>query len=185
MAGLGTGRMTLRAFTPADVDHLVALDADPEVTRFLTGGRPTPRRTVVEEVLPRVLHRHPATGRPDFWVAEQRGTGEFLGWFEFRHLDDDGAGAELGYRLRHAAWGRGLATEGARALVADGFAGPLVQRVTASTMTVNTASRRVLEKAGLRYVRTVHQAWPEVIEGSEHGDVEYALTRTEWESARR
>lgn len=185
MAELGTGRMTLRPFTPADVDHLVAPDADPAVMRHLTGGRPTPRRTVEEEVLPRVLRRLPATGRPGFWAAADRATGGFLGWFEFRPLDDAGTEVALGYRLRRAAWGRGLATEGARALVDDGFTGPLVQRVVASTMTVNAASRRVLEKAGLRYVRTVHGAWPEVIEGSEHGDVEYALTRAEWVAARR
>jgi hypothetical protein len=89
----GTARMTLRPFPPADVGHLVALDADPAVMRFLTG--------------------------------------DFLGWFEFRPLDQVGTGIELGYRLRRAAWGRGLATEGARALVDDGFTGPLVQRVVA------------------------------------------------------
>ncbi|WNV73666.1 GNAT family N-acetyltransferase [Geodermatophilus sp. DSM 44513] len=135
-------------------------------------------------MLPRLLHRHPATGRPGYWAAEDRGTGRFLGWFAFRPLDDGGAEVELGYRLRRAAWGRGLATEGARALVDDGFAGPLLQRVCASTMTVNAASRRVLERTGLRLVRTVHLPWPEVIDGSEHGDVEYALTRAEW-AARR
>jgi RimJ/RimL family protein N-acetyltransferase len=53
--------------------------------------------------------------------------------------------------------------------------------VVAETMAVNTASRRVMEKAGLRYVRTFHQEWPEHIEGSEHGDVEYALTKADWE----
>lgn len=48
-------------------------------------------------------------------------------------------------------------------------------------MTVNTGSRRVMEKAGLRYVRTFFTTWPEgPVEGSEHGDVEYALTRDEW-----
>jgi hypothetical protein len=38
-----------------------------------------------------------------------------------------------------------------------------------------------MEKAGLRYVRTFHQEWPERIEGEEHGDVEYALTKADWE----
>lgn len=54
------------------------------------------------------------------------------------------------------------------------------ERVTANTMTVNVGSRRVLEKAGLAFVRTYFEDWPEVIEGSEEGDVEYALTREEW-----
>jgi RimJ/RimL family protein N-acetyltransferase len=48
-------------------------------------------------------------------------------------------------------------------------------------MTVNTGSRRVMEKAGLRYVRTFFMAWPESIPGDEHGDVEYALAREAWE----
>jgi hypothetical protein len=39
----------------------------------------------------------------------------------------------------------------------------------------------VLEKAGLRYVRTFFEEWPETIEGSDEGDVEYALTREEWQ----
>jgi RimJ/RimL family protein N-acetyltransferase len=47
-------------------------------------------------------------------------------------------------------------------------------------MAVNAASRRVMEKAGLRYVRTFYQKWPERIEGDEHGDVEYALTKADW-----
>lgn len=49
-------------------------------------------------------------------------------------------------------------------------------------MAVNTASRRVMEKAGLRYIRTFHQDWPEPIPGDEHGEVEYALTKAEWEA---
>jgi RimJ/RimL family protein N-acetyltransferase len=58
-----------------------------------------------------------------------------------------------------------------------------VARVRAETMVVNVASRRVMEKAGLRYVRTFHQEWPDPIPGDEEGDVEYALTRAEWAAA--
>lgn len=47
-------------------------------------------------------------------------------------------------------------------------------------MTVNAASRRVLEKAGLEYVRTFFADWPDVIAGGEHGDVEYAADRDRW-----
>ncbi len=87
----------------------------------------------------------------------------------------------LGYRLRRSAWGKGYAKEGSRALIRKGFTELGVQRVVAETMAVNTASRRVMEKAGLTYVRTFHQEWPERIEGEEHGDVEYALTKSDWE----
>lgn len=56
-----------------------------------------------------------------------------------------------------------------------------VRRVVASTMAVNTASRRVMEKAGLDFVRAFTQPWPYVLEGCEHGDVEYAVDRADWE----
>ncbi len=88
---------------------------------------------------------------------------------------------ELGYRLRKSDWGKGYATEGSRALIHKGFAELGVQRVVASTMVVNVASRRVMEKAGLKLVRTFHQPWPDSIEGEEEGDVEYGLLRSEWE----
>ncbi|TVT32063.1 GNAT family N-acetyltransferase [Amycolatopsis rhizosphaerae] len=167
---LETGRLVLRAFTEADADRVTELDSDPEVMRHLTGGKPTPREVVVREVLPKLR----AGG---YWAAQLKATGEFLGWFEFRPCP---AGTELGYRLRRAAWGQGYATEGARALIDKGFAEPGVERVVAYTMTVNTPSRRVMEKAGLGFVRTFHQHWPEAIDGSEHGDVEYALDRRDW-----
>jgi RimJ/RimL family protein N-acetyltransferase len=88
--------------------------------------------------------------------------------------------AELGYRLRVSAWGRGYATEGARALVRRAFTGLAVTRLVATTMAVSTRSRRVLEKAGLEYLRTVHLDWPDPLPGTEHGDVEYQLHRDDW-----
>ncbi|GAA5534407.1 hypothetical protein Dalu01_02818 [Deinococcus aluminii] len=182
---LETERLLLRRFTEADEDRLWDLDRDPAVMRFLNGGRPTPREMVREEVLPHILAeygRWEAYGR---WAAEERATGEFLGWFALRPVSgEDFTCLELGYRLRRSAWGRGYATEGARALVRRAFADLGAQRVVAFTMTVNAASRRVMEKAGLGFVRTFFQDWPEVIEGSEEGDVEYALTRAQWEEAR-
>lgn len=78
------------------------------------------------------------------------------------------------------AWGHGYATEGARALVRLAFTVLGAERVVATTMTVNARSRRVLEKAGLSLVRTFFAPWPEYLEGAEHGDVEYAVSRQDW-----
>ncbi|MFB9737868.1 GNAT family N-acetyltransferase [Streptomyces thermocoprophilus] len=185
-AYLETARLVLRPFTPDDADDLHALDNDPDVMRFLNGGRPTSRGTVRDRVLPRLLHEHPCLGTRGYWAAQEKDSGVFLGWFEFRPLDDaDAAVVELGYRLVKAAWGRGYATEGARALIDHGFTTyPALRRVTANTMTVNHASRRVMEKAGLRFLRTYFEDWPDRIPGSEHGEVEYELTREEWERRR-
>ncbi len=88
----------------------------------------------------------------------------------------------LGYRLRRAAWNQGYATEGSRALIRKGFSDLEIQRVFAHTMTVNAASRRVLEKSGLVLVRTFPYEGTDAIEGFEHGEVEYALTKPQWEA---
>ncbi|MFJ9769690.1 GNAT family N-acetyltransferase [Kitasatospora sp. NPDC101157] len=182
---LDTARLALRPFTEADTDHLHALDNDPEVMRFINGGAPTSREAVETRVLPRLLHDHPCLGTRGFWAAEERATGHFLGWFEFRPLDDDTpAVVELGYRLNRTAWGRGYATEGSRALIDKGFTDLGVERVTANTMAVNSRSRRVMEKSGLSFLRNFTGDWPDAIPGSEHGEVEYQLTRADWRQGR-
>ncbi|MDQ3989568.1 MAG: GNAT family N-acetyltransferase [Actinomycetota bacterium] len=178
---LRTDRMVLRRFTADDVDLLVELDSDPEVMQYITGGRPTPREEVERDVLPAFLAYYERFAGYGFWAAVEAATSDFLGWFHFRpreggSLDE----AELGYRLRRSAWGKGYATEGSRALIRAGFTEHGVERVVADAMAVHTASRRVMEKAGLRLVRTFHQPWPYRIEGDEHGDVEYALDRADW-----
>ncbi|MCH0543378.1 GNAT family N-acetyltransferase [Streptomyces sp. MUM 203J] len=184
---LETPRLALRPFTDteADTDRVHALHNDPEVMRFINGGRPVSRETIRAETLPRLLHDHPCFGTRGYWAAEERTTGTFLGWFEFRPpADDDPAVAELGYRLNREAWGRGYATEGSRALIRHGFTTLGVRRVTAETMTVNTRSRRVMEKSGLTCLRHFTGDWPDPIPGSEQGDVTYVLTRGDWEARR-
>jgi RimJ/RimL family protein N-acetyltransferase len=184
---LETERLVLRTFTEADVDNLFDLDDDPDVTYYVNGGRRTPREEIERTVLPRFLSYYERGSRYGFWAAVEKSTGAFLGWFHFRPREGaDPDQPELGYRLRKAAWGKGYATEGSRALIDKGFAELGARRVTAETMVVNTRSRRVMEKCGLTLVRTFHQDWPDSdpIEGSELGDVECALTRAEWERQR-
>jgi RimJ/RimL family protein N-acetyltransferase len=178
---LETERMLLRRFTSDDADLLVELDSDPAVMARITGGLPTPREEIEMDVLPAFLAYHERGDRWGFWAAIEKGSGEFLGWFHLRPGPGDPPDEpELGYRLRASAWGRGYATEGARALVRKAFEELGARRVRAETMAVHAASRRVMEKAGLRCARTFHQPWPYRIEGDEAGDVEYALTREEW-----
>jgi len=178
---LKTERLVLRRFTEADADDLFDLDGDPEVMRFLTGGKPTPREVIRDETLPRFLRAYERFEGFGVWAANERSNGKFLGWFEFHPPEGRGPEeAELGYRLRRSAWGKGYATEGSLALIRKGFAELGVRRVVAETMAVNSASRRVMEKAGLTYVRTFHQYWPEPIAGAEHGEVEYALTKADY-----
>jgi RimJ/RimL family protein N-acetyltransferase len=85
--------------------------------------------------------------------------------------------AELGYRLRRMDWGQGLASEGALALVNWGFSSGEYDKIVATTMAVNHGSRRVMEKIGMNYARTVAFDGPDPIPGSEHGEVWYELMR--------
>lgn len=181
---LETDRLLLRQFTPADVDNLVELDSDPDVMHYINGGRPTPRAEIEYDYLPAFLGYYQRFAGYGFWAAIEKATGQFLGWFHFRPVPDGAPDEpELGYRLRKSAWGKGYATEGSKAVIAKGFTELGARRIWATTMAVNRGSRRVMEKAGLRFVRTFFQDWPDHIEGAEHGDVEYALTRDEWELA--
>lgn len=180
---LETPRLTLRQFTADDVDNLFDLNRDPEVMRYINGGRPTPREELRDKVIPFHLAVYEQLDRLGTWAAESAATGEFLGWFHFRPgPGTDITNIDLGYRLRRSAWNKGYATEGSRGLVDMGFTDLGVERVFGHTMTVNTASRRVLEKCGLTLVRTTPWEGLDAIEGSEHGEVEYALTRPEWEA---
>lgn len=178
---LETERLLLRRFTGADAENLHALDGDPEVMRFLDDGRPKSRETVEAETLPILLRSYERSAGLGVWATVGRSSGEFVGWFALQPAEgEDPEEVELGYRLRRSAWGKGYATEGSQALIRKAFTELGVRRVFAQTMAVNTASRRAMEKAGLKLVRTFHEEWPHPIEGAEHGEVEYALTWAGW-----
>lgn len=84
-------------------------------------------------------------------AVEEKASGQFLGWFHLRPGEGHGPDEpELGYRLRRSAWGKGYATEGCLALIDKAFTEHGVRRVLAETMAVHTASRRVMEKCGVR-----------------------------------
>jgi RimJ/RimL family protein N-acetyltransferase len=189
-SNLNTERLRLRRFTPADVDHLYALDNDPDVMRYINGGTPTPRHVIERELLPGFLHFDAQTSCFGFWAAETRAASEFVGWFLLRNAADDPTTAYLGYRLHRAYWGRGYATEGASALVGCGFDACSLQQVIATTYEENGASRRVMEKLGMRYVRAFRLTPEELTRSDTHhaesvevwngDDVEYCITRDEW-----
>jgi RimJ/RimL family protein N-acetyltransferase len=152
--------------------------------RYITGRLPEPGRNKIrDEIIPFQLafyDQHPGFGT---WAADDIGTGEFLGWFHLRPRRSDGA-IDLGYRAPPDGLGNGYATEGSRALVDKGFAEHSIDRVVAETMTVNLASRRVMEKCGLTHVRTFFEEEHYAADGADQGTVEYQLTRADWEAAR-
>jgi RimJ/RimL family protein N-acetyltransferase len=180
---LETERLVLRHFTAGDAGHLYDLNDDPDVMWFLTGGEPTPRERIENHIIPRVLGFHARSGWQGYWAAEVKPEREFIGWFHL--LPDEDGSVDLGYRLRKAAWNKGYATEASRALIRKCFTELGVDRMTAHTMTVNHASRRVMEKCGLALFDTHPSPGLPDIPGAEQGEVVYALTREQWEEAAR
>ena len=161
-----TERLDLRPLTIGDVVALYELDSDPEVMRYTLHGRPSTLEEVEATVRDRIGAR---------WMGYERATGEFVGWYAL--VPHDRGEYEIGYRLRRAMWGRGLATEGTRALVDAAFDRLGATRIWAQTMAVNARSRAVMERCGLRHVRTFHLDFDDPIPGTEEGEVEYELRR--------
>src|SRR4051794_5457389 len=124
---LVSARLRLRAVTAGDAMDLWALDADPEVRRYVHQPETPTLESIRDSMIPRWQGFDLATPAMGYWVAEAIGGGEdsFIGWFHLRPPTADGPlGAddlELGFRLRRAVWGRGLASEGARTLLGYGF----------------------------------------------------------------
>jgi RimJ/RimL family protein N-acetyltransferase len=185
-----TERLTLRQFTEADLENLVALDSDPEVMRYLNGGIPTPREVIARDILPRFIQSY-APGGFGFWAIVERASGAFLGRVGLLPDDERPGEATLGYRLLRAAWGHGYATEAARALLRATFREAGVQRVTATTYQDNRASRQVMDRLGMTLARTFRYtpqdlaaAYDSYVPSADlwdGDDVEYALTRADWE----
>ncbi len=169
---LRTAHLTLRPVSPADRADLMALEADAEVMRYLNGGLPVPATGLFDADF-----LTPRGEEPEVLAAHHQADGTFIGWF---CLFDDGVvdglrSAEVGYRLRREAWGKGYATEGVRGLVEAALNSLGFDRVQAETMTVNQASRRVLEKAGLHPVKTVFPNPASQIPGADQGEVIYEI----------
>jgi RimJ/RimL family protein N-acetyltransferase len=176
---LRTARLELRPLTADDGDLLVELDGDPDVMEFLS-GRTTAAQEVIEVWMPRRTQpEHDALGL-GYWSGFEKGV--FVGWFCLTPTEE--SGAELGYRLRRRAWGRGLASEGAARLMEHGFDTVGLERIWAETMAANVRSRAVLERLGLRHIRTDIRQWDEPLPGAELGEVVYELTADEF-AARR
>lgn len=162
---LETERLILRQFTQADADNLLELNSDPDVVRFTPdANQPIDYIIIQNELLPKYIAYYEKYAGYGVWAAIEKSSQEFIGWFYFRpvvyasYFNSALANAsdiELGYRLRKNAWGKGYATEGAKALVLKGFSQLGTQRVIAVALDVNLASRRVMEKVGLKFEKKV------------------------------
>jgi ribosomal-protein-alanine N-acetyltransferase len=145
-----TPRLTMRPLHPGDIDDIARLYGDAEVTRYLAGGvRSRERAQAWLDAELAFWLKHRRIGR--FMVAD-RDTGAFLGQCGLRDLDLSGE-IELGYAFVQTAWGRGIATEAARATVDFSFQNSDLDHIAGVTFVKNLASKKVLTNIGMRYIR--------------------------------
>lgn len=155
---LSTDRLVLRGWRDEDLDPLAALDADPEVMKFIGDGRPRPREQAAR-TLRRLREMWNDQGFGLFAVAWRADVteagaepGAFVGWVGLAvptFLPEILPAVEIGWRLRREWWGRGLATEAARAVLRFGFEEINLDRIVSVCHVDNHASENVMRKLGM------------------------------------
>jgi RimJ/RimL family protein N-acetyltransferase len=160
METFATSRLTAEKLHENHLADLVALHLDPEVSRFLGGVRSP--ETTREYLATNLAHwdRHGF----GLWVIRTR-EGEFAGRAGIRHLVVEGVPeVEIAYTFRRPFWGHGFASEIAKALSAIGLQQLDLPSLVGVVSVENLASRRVLEKSGFDFERTlIHQGEDTVV----------------------
>jgi RimJ/RimL family protein N-acetyltransferase len=144
---LETERLTLRPFRDADLDAYAAIVGDAEVMRYIGSGEPATREEAWRHMA--MILGHWLLRGYGLWAVAERATDEVVGRIGF--FNPEGwPGFELGWTLSRRVWGRGYATEGARAALA--WAAAALGRDSAISLIhpENAASIRVAERLGAR-----------------------------------
>jgi RimJ/RimL family protein N-acetyltransferase len=142
-----TERLILRPFRDDDREAFAAMNADPRVGDWLGGVR---SRAESDETIDRINAQIAARGY-DFWAAAQKADDKLIGMIGLRFHEQSPPGPciEMGWRLSPAAQGQGLATEGAAAALAWGFANIDTPEIVAFTAYNNLRSQAVMTRIGM------------------------------------
>lgn len=151
---MDTERLMLREFVQLDLDaYTASIFADAEVMRYLP-KRDTPPRERARQTMDFFNDHHAEYGWGPWAVIEKK-SGELMGHCGLRYIADLDE-TELLYALGRDFWGKGYATEAARASVDFGFRELKLERIIALAVPENIASRKVMEHCGLVYERDAH-----------------------------
>lgn len=162
-----TPRLRLRRWAPRDAVPFAALNADPVVMAHFPG---TLARSESDALIGRIEGAWAGNGI-GFAVAERREDGAFVGMVGLNRLSLPGVGRpqdgalEVGWRLARAHWGRGYATEAARAWIAHGFATFADDEIVAIIVPGNAASRAVARRLGMREDPALRFEHPRIPQG--------------------
>ena len=151
---LETERLILRELLPTDDAGMFELDSNPEVHKYLGENLVKTieeSRAVIQAVRQQYLDN--GIGR---WAVVEKASGEFIGWSGLKFITEYENNRihfyDVGYRLIPRYWGNGYATESAKAAIEYGFTKMNLQEIIGMANVDNRASRRALEKCGLKFV---------------------------------
>ena len=167
-----TPRLLLRTFRLGDLPAYAALNADPEVARYLGGPK---TREYSDSIAEWANERYEKEGL-GLLAVERREDGAFLGMCGLHHQSSYPDDVEVGWRLAHAYWGHGYATEAATGWLDHGFGALALPRVISITDPPNARSLAVMARLGMVFD---HEAEVED-DGEIFQAVVYSITRDRW-----
>lgn len=157
---LETERVILLPWNSEDCSGFKPIATDPRVMRYISDGVPWPDSRIIEFV--ERQRRHFSEFGFCLWKLAARGQSEISGFCGIQPLDDL-PGIEIGWWLAPQLWGKGLATEAARCVLADGFGRCGLNRIVAIARRENRASTRIMEKLGMLYEKDVRHHGIDVV----------------------
>ncbi|MCC6805615.1 MAG: GNAT family N-acetyltransferase [Anaerolineae bacterium] len=149
IATLETPRLRLRPFTLDDVDaYYAGISSDADVMRYLPGG--VPRLRADSQWVISYFMRHAELHGFGVWAVDDKSTAALIGHAGLEYIPgaDD---VEIAYTLAKAYWGRGLATEAARASLRYGFEALDLDEIYGLAFPANEASQNVMRKLGMAF----------------------------------
>lgn len=146
---LKTRRLILKLLDLSDLENLVALRSDPDVMKYIGDGS-IQTEEKVKDFLLKVLIPYQEKHGTGFFAVFEKISGHFIGQAGLFHMGfyDKQPDIELAYRLHKQYWGKGYATELAKALIHWGFEHLNLDKIVAGAEPENIASQKVLIKAG-------------------------------------
>lgn len=154
-----SNRLSYHLIDKCDVKFLFLLDQNPEVMRYLNGGKPTSKQDIEKVFIPRLYayrNKHKGWG---LWKVTVIETQEDIGWILVRPMEffsdtPEFNNIELGWRFIQSSWGKGYATEAAKHIHAVLSILPGNQYFSATALVENTGSIQVMKNIGMKYIKT-------------------------------
>ena len=148
-----TSRLGLRNWVAEDVKPMAALNADEQVMEYF----PSVQSEQNTSDFIKRMQKHFETYGFCYFAVDTLDTGEFIGFIGLCHQDyesDFTPHVDIGWRLKQSAWGKGYATEGAKACLEYGFKTLRLREVYSVASVINVKSQHIMKKIGMEKIAT-------------------------------